>query len=245
MRILIVTLLNIGDVLFTTPAMRSVRAAYPDAEIDVLVKKLAVDTVAHSPIFTNVFSFDTKAEGKSPSAMLKLLRRIRARRYDLLVSLHAAARVTLITAFSGAKRKVGLVSRKFEWVMDQPAIQKTGMHMVGSYLEVLRDVGITPIEDAPMEMFVGSESQAAADEMWRSADLAVQEVIGLNPGSRAAKKTWPATNWASLADLVNRSGSRAIIFGGHIDLAGNCVGNENRIALIRRPPLAASACGNG
>ena len=51
-RILIVSLRRIGDLLLTTPVIRSVRRAWPESEIDVLVFDTTAGIIAGNPTST-------------------------------------------------------------------------------------------------------------------------------------------------------------------------------------------------
>ena len=54
-KILIVALRRIGDVLLTTPLIRSVRRAWPDARLDVLVFTDTAGILDGNPDIDNVF----------------------------------------------------------------------------------------------------------------------------------------------------------------------------------------------
>ena len=49
-RILLVRLRQIGDVIFTTPAIRALRQRFPDAHITYIVEPAAAPVVAHNQI---------------------------------------------------------------------------------------------------------------------------------------------------------------------------------------------------
>jgi ADP-heptose:LPS heptosyltransferase len=53
-RILLLRLREIGDVVFTTPAIRGLREHYPDAHIAYVVQSAAAPVVARNPHIKNV-----------------------------------------------------------------------------------------------------------------------------------------------------------------------------------------------
>ena len=55
-RILVVALRRLGDVLLTTPLIRSVKRAYPAARIDALVFSGTQGVLAGNPDLTNVLA---------------------------------------------------------------------------------------------------------------------------------------------------------------------------------------------
>ena len=55
-RILVISLRRIGDLLLTTPLIRSLRRAWPDSEIDVLVFDNTKGIVAGNPDINHVIA---------------------------------------------------------------------------------------------------------------------------------------------------------------------------------------------
>src|ERR1041384_6083323 len=81
-RILVVALRRLGDVLLTTPLIRSLKRAWPDAAIDVLVFAGTEGILAGNPDIANLI---TMPEHSRAAESLALLRRL-WRRYDLALS---------------------------------------------------------------------------------------------------------------------------------------------------------------
>ena len=61
-RILVISLRRIGDLLLTTPLIRSLRRAWPDSEIDVLVFDNTGGIVAGNPDISNVIAHAATAD---------------------------------------------------------------------------------------------------------------------------------------------------------------------------------------
>lgn len=220
LKILVIDLLNIGDVLLATPALRVLRRAYPQAEIDILVKMQVRDIVLHNPNLSSVIGMDIKGRHRSPRHFIELVRDIRRRQYDQLINLHASARTMLLAALSGAKAKRGLASRGYEWLLHQSVEQRVDIHRAESYLQVLRDLGIPEHEHEGLEMWVDKESRLRAKEMWSEAELdSKKTIIGLNPGASVPIKQWTVNGWVELADLLTNDGMQPVFFGGPGDVA--------------------------
>ena len=98
-RVLVVTLRRLGDVLLTTPLIRSLKRAYPDAAIDVLVFEGTEGILAGNPDIANVIAMPARPSAAETFAMLRRL----WRRYDLAISTQSGDRPTLF-AWSAGKR---------------------------------------------------------------------------------------------------------------------------------------------
>ena len=121
-RILVVKLFALGDMLNITPALRALRARYPEARIDVLATRGGAVGLGRSPYVDDVFIFDKSlfdsvSGSLSPRALLVGLRfaiDLRRRRYDTLVLLHhlvtgwGTLKYLALALWSGAATRVGL-----------------------------------------------------------------------------------------------------------------------------------------
>jgi heptosyltransferase-3 len=108
-RILVITLRRLGDVLLTTPLIRTIRLGFPGAELDVLTFRGCEQMLAGNPDIDEAI---TMAERPSAGETLALVRKL-WRRYDLVVSTQAGDRPTGFALVAG-RRRVGLVPRAGE-----------------------------------------------------------------------------------------------------------------------------------
>src|SRR5579864_8408223 len=81
-RILVVAMRRLGDVLLTTPLIRSVKRAYPGASVEALVFAGTEGILSGNPDLAGVL---TIPERSSVGESFALLRRL-ARRYDLALT---------------------------------------------------------------------------------------------------------------------------------------------------------------
>jgi heptosyltransferase-3 len=98
-RILVVALRRLGDVLLTTPLIRSIRSAWPDGRIDVLVFADTAAILAGNPDIDRIVTMPVR-----PTAAQTLV--IGARvigRYDLSVSTQSGDRPCLFALIASAK----------------------------------------------------------------------------------------------------------------------------------------------
>ena len=87
-RILVVALRRLGDVLFATPVIASLRRAFPQAAIDVLVFADTAGILAGNPDIDRVIAMPPR-----PSVRQGLALALRvAKRYDLAVSTQSGDR---------------------------------------------------------------------------------------------------------------------------------------------------------
>ncbi len=105
MKILVIQTAFLGDVVLATALLEKLHACYPESKLDFLLRKGNESLLVEHPFIRQVLVLN-KQEGKLKNQW-KLLRHIRRERYDLVVNVHRYLSSGLLTAFSGAKKKVG------------------------------------------------------------------------------------------------------------------------------------------
>ncbi len=194
-RILITRMKFIGDIVLTTPVIRSLRKAYPDAYIAYLGDAHAVRLLEGNPFLDEIFRFDF-----SRSTILEQPRvawQLRRQEFDLVLDLFGNPRSALLTFMTGARVRVGLARKgrgRFYTVQIHDTGQpKTAVAFHGQFLTA---VGVSAVADRP-ELFVTEAEREEASRM-----LGVSgPVVALHPGA-----TWPAKRW-----LPDRFGSLAAV----------------------------------
>src|SRR4051794_4957853 len=107
MRLLLVRLRQIGDVVFTTPAIHALRDAFPLAHLTYVVEPAAAPIVEGNPHLDEVI---VAPRGRGFSGLMRdfaLGRRLRADRFDAAIDFHGGPRASLLTWLSGAPLRIG------------------------------------------------------------------------------------------------------------------------------------------
>jgi ADP-heptose:LPS heptosyltransferase len=114
----------IGDVVLATAIVESLHRSFPDALIDMLVRKGNEPLLANNPCLRSVLVWDKKV-GKI-GHLLALLGRIRAARYSDVINVHRYASSGLLTAFSGAGERTGFDKNPFSMFFTRRVTHEIG-----------------------------------------------------------------------------------------------------------------------
>ena len=146
-KIAFIRLSSIGDIVLTTPLIRAVRKAYPDAVIDFIVKDQYIDLVKTNPHLSNVIAFDHTAGWKE---LRRLKQIIKQEQYSYLIDLHKNFRSVYLRM--GSRASVVLQYKKEYWKRSlllwlRINRFKPALPIFQRYFHALRSLNIVPDQD--------------------------------------------------------------------------------------------------
>ena len=209
-RILLIRLSSLGDIVLTTPAIRAVRAHFPDAYIAMLVGKQSADVLQENPHLDEIITFDRFAKGKDTGEMLRTVRVLRERKFTLAIDLQRKFRTTLLMYLSGATARVGKGALCTVRVLEQG-----NKHATAHYFDLLHAVGI-PAVDQRLELFLAESERTDASQRFDAAGVPQTGLkVGIFPGAGWKLREWMPDRFAAIADrLVRHFNAEVLIFGG-------------------------------
>ena len=212
-KILLIRLSSLGDIVLTTPAIRAVRAHFPDAYIAMLVAKQSAEILRENPHLDEIITFDRLAKDKNTGEMLRIIRHLRERKFTLIIDLQRKFRTEMLMYFSGAAERIG--KGRFCTIRVH---EQGNKHATAHYFDLLHAAGI-PAEDQRLELFLTESEQADAAQRFDTAgvtDAALK--VGLFPGAGWKLREWMPERFAAIGDrLVEHFNANVLIFGGQTE----------------------------
>ncbi|MEM9671165.1 MAG: glycosyltransferase family 9 protein [Bacteroidota bacterium] len=225
-RILIIQTAYIGDVILMTPLIEAASAAFPKAQIDVLVNQGNASLLVNHPKINELLLWDKK-EQKNRNLM-RLLRTVRTNSYDVVFNCHRYTSSGILTILSRASYKVGFNSNSLaRWYdLRVPHEMKAGKHEVDRNLALLEalvpNLNTTDLERRPR--LYPSQNDEEAVTIYQN-----EPYLCLAPTSVWYTKQFPASRWVQLLDILKFEG-KVYLLGGHNDMVA-C--DEVRVASKR------------
>jgi heptosyltransferase-2 len=166
-RILIRATNWVGDAVMSLPAIRAVRARFPDAQITVLARPWVADLYARETAINRVIPYSAASGFRHLSAKLRAARVLRAERFDCAILLQNAFEAAAIAWLAGVPRRIGYARDGRSVLLTDPIpVPKPGdiaLHQRYYYLELLRRAQLT--DQLPVvEPIRFERGKAAADE---------------------------------------------------------------------------------
>src|SRR5689334_13623510 len=104
-KFLVIQTAFLGDAVLASGLLEKLHASFPQAEIDFLVRKGNEALFAGHPFLHELLVWN-KQQGKFTN-LVKMLMKIRKRKYDKVINVQRFAATGMLTAFSGAKETIG------------------------------------------------------------------------------------------------------------------------------------------
>lgn len=217
-KFLIIRFSSIGDVILTTPLIRSLRARYPDSRIDFLGKKEFSAVLELNPNLNGIITFD-KSAGKGELARIRKL--VKQNGYTHILDIQRNIRSIYIASGSGGK--VSGFSKK---ILARDLLIRLKINIYKEikpvYLRYFESVAALGVENdgKGTEVFPSAAEISAVTERLNQNDFPVKSpILVIAPGAHWENKRWPAGKFAEAADIFClQTGARAIMIGGKGDV---------------------------
>ncbi len=202
-KILIIRLSSLGDILLTTPLIRSIKNQFPKIDIDFILREEYSDILKLNPYLNRIIKF-TRDEEKNTG----LLNLINNDNYDLIIDLQNNLRSKKIVSKFNAQslifsksnwKKFLLVNFKINKLKDEPQIPIR-------YSQTIPDL---KLDKKGLDLFT---THSVDNRIIGKTNL-----IGFCPGARHFTKRWPKEYFIELGNKLTQAGYLIVLFGGKID----------------------------
>ncbi len=215
-RILLSRMKFIGDVVLTTPIIKSIRNFYPDAYIAFLTEKNSASLLEHNPYLNEIIPFDFSKDSAFHS--LTMMWKLFSKRFDIAIDFFSNPRSALLIFASGATVRVGLNVRGrgklFTLRVQRDDEKQTAIEF---YHKVIQSIGIYSTE-SETEIFLSESEKQNAAELLRSYGIYTErKTVALHPGGTWSAKLWQKEKFAALAQRLRIEGFNVILTGSGND----------------------------
>jgi lipopolysaccharide heptosyltransferase II len=226
-RILVTRLQYLGDVVLSLPLVDALAERFPRLEIDYLCRSPVDELLRGDRRFSRVWSLD--------GSSLRLVRGLRARRFDAVIDLYSNPRSAWLSWLSGAPVRIGGNRRGRRHLYTHPITVPPQVRAATAFhMQYGRPLGVMGAAGKPV-IEIGPDERASAREKLASLGVTPDRpAVGIHPGGKWVVKRWPVTSFADLSlALAERLGTQVVVLTGPGE-------EEHTAALADR--LGTSAC---
>jgi lipopolysaccharide heptosyltransferase III len=220
-RVLLIRLRLIGDVVLSTPVIRALRRAFPDATLTYLVERDAAAVVAGNRDLDRIIAVERTRGLQRVLDDAKLAWQLRRDRYDVVIDMHGGPRSSWLALATGAGQRIGYDMPGRQWMYTRTiprARELRPRHSVLNQWDLLEGIegwpgdAADPARDA-VAMPVDPEADRRIVVRLRSAGVAPgHQLIVLHVSASNPFRRWPEPAFAEVvASLVSQSPDRRVI----------------------------------
>ncbi|MEK6281488.1 MAG: glycosyltransferase family 9 protein [Acidobacteriota bacterium] len=212
-RVLVVRLRSIGDTVLSTPSLFALKRFLPHASIDILLE----DWVA--PVLEGYRHVDKilTVTKDSTTSRARMVRRLRANRYDVVYNLHGGTTATLLARATGARHRVGFASYQYarlhNHIAPSPLLlwSRESAHSVEQQLALIGWTGVPVSDRPPTQLAVTDQAAATIAGRIGSMGLGQTPFAVIHPAAAFATKQWATDNFARIVDELEQRGLPVIV----------------------------------
>ena len=241
--ILLIQLGDIGDVVLTIPALKSLRKRYPEARIYVAVRDKASEIIDDCQLVDETIII-SKAMGSAIKATKKqfdLFRYLRSLEIEIAIDLRTGDRGGWLAFISGAPIRLGrgehTSKASIRSFLFSDLIVPDSEYVANSYVaahhdDMLERLGAQPV-DMHQQLFIPEHRKERIKNLLREHNIPQNRpIIAMHPFSLWSYKEWDDKKWEDLADKIVRQNDASVIITGALDeyaRASHIASPENNI----------------
>ncbi len=213
-KILIINLGGIGDLLLSSPALRSLRELYPRAEISMLLTTSGCELAKRFPYIDNVYTFNIKYDGTVPLrtvvANCRVVLTLRRKHFDLAINMRtlgsqrSAQKIKYLLKLINPLRTIGRNTEGRGHFYDI-RVPETAL---GERCEMEYDIDTVQalgarVDNRSMYVAIRDSSIKRVNAILRKHNVDREDlVVGVHPGGKPSHR-WDIRNFTRIIDKVS------------------------------------------
>jgi ADP-heptose:LPS heptosyltransferase len=203
MKVLIIRFSSIGDIVLTTPVIRTLKTQLEGAEIHYATKIQYKSILESNPYIDKLFFLD--------KSLSLLIDHLRSERYDVIIDLHHNLRTRIIkTALWRKSYSFDKINFK-KWLKVNLKIdQLPPAHIVDRYLQTVKPLGVKP-DALGLDYFIPEKDDVPLDWL---PETHQRGFVAYAIGAQHNTKKLPLPRMIELCDRINKP---VVLLGGKED----------------------------
>jgi len=215
--ILLVSTTGMGDCLWGTPGIRDLKNTYPDAQIDLIVKKDWIDLFKNNPHLEKTYPYQNRWYAQIFLGIKLLLKP----KYSHVFIFHANSDFSRMKKF--LKSSPIWNHQGHKWCPDQYNIKSkkrnnspsivADLHAIERRLFMLKEIKVE-LKQPQMELFFSTTEKNLFSEYANHIGLKIPFMV-CHIGASSVDRLWESKNFYNLTNLILKETSFNIVFGGN------------------------------
>ncbi len=241
MKVLILRFSSIGDIVLTTPVIRTVKSQLDGVEVHYATRHTYRSILDQNPYIDKLHCLG--------DSLTKLIAELKSEKFDLIIDLHHNLRTFRIKRALGVKSTSYLKLNVEKWLLVNLKIDKLPpVHIVDRYMDTVKSLGVK-MDSLGLDYFIPDKDVVPLD--WLPAEFR-NGFVTYAIGAQHATKRLPVDRMIELCDKINRP---IVLLGGKEDhetaetvarffgRTSDQDGNEEALKELNKKAIVFNACG--
>lgn len=211
-RFLIISTTALGDTLWSTPFLESIKNTYPSAFIGLLTSRIGKDILENNPYVDKIYYF----KKTMLLSFIPLFFKLKKSKIQVIFSFHASQRLALpLCSIIGAETIIGSQNQNkgLDHLLSK-AIETKEVHEIERRKLLLQHFNIQT-HKLSTQFYLSKTANTYIEELLRNKKILKKPLIILHPGSKDKFKRWPKKSFIELGNLLVKKLKATIIITGN------------------------------
>lgn len=212
MKILIIHTAFIGDIVLSTPLIQRLKEMYPDSEIDYLTLPTNKSVISNNPNLNEILLYDKKGKDKGIKGFFRILKILKARKYDYAVIPHRFIRSIALAKMAKIPKIVGFDVATGSFLLDKKVHYDMKKHEVERLLDLVEYSG----KRISIRIYPSEENKLKIKGILkgRGFDEKFMKMIIVAPGSQRPEKMWAIEKYGKIIEKLSENEKNFIVITG-------------------------------
>lgn len=245
--IIIINPFGIGDVIFTTPLIDSIKKKYSKVSLSYLCNKRTAPIVSSHPDIDKVFVFEKdqyrelwkKSKVEFIKKFFNFFCLIRKEHFDIALDFSLSRDYGFFSMMAGIKQRIGYQYKKRGLFLTDKIMLEDGFckkHVIDYHREFLPFLKISLPLISETKVYISDQDQEKADQILKEKAvdidkgyLCIMPGAGASWGASAGQKRWPVESFTELALKILKLKMYQIVLLGSSDEKKLCDHVQERV----------------
>ncbi|HRE41657.1 MAG TPA: glycosyltransferase family 9 protein [Ignavibacteria bacterium] len=213
--ILIIQTAYLGDVILTLPLIQFLKNKLPNTTVSLLSIPELSEILNPNPLIDEIIYYD-KRKNRKFSYLFEIIKLIKSKKYDLIISPHRSFRSTFISTFSGVKNRITFNNSSLSFLYNYIVRYNKNKHEILRNLDLLKPLDFNSEEIIKPKLYISKEKEKKIDEYVKINQIP-EKFITIAPGSVWFTKQFPKEKFVNLINGLNEN-IYVVLIGGEKDM---------------------------
>ncbi len=204
--------------VLTIPLVKVMKEFQNNIELDFICIPETANLLIDNPSINEIIVYDKKGTDKGFTGLLKIIKKIREKKYDIVLSPHRSYRSALISFLSNSHNRISFDISSLGYLYTHKVKYLQDVHEIIRNLKLLEPLGIQKTEIVRPDLFPGEVDKTTVKKLLKSHGINnTDRFVVVAPGSIWYTKRFPEEKFVKLLNYFSEDDIKIVLIGSKSD----------------------------